>query len=67
MHMPMQTVPQRHAELEAEAPVVCICHHGMRSMQVGVYLDRAGFENVYNLTGGVEAWAVQVDPAMQRY
>lgn len=65
--MPMQTVPARIDELEEEAPIVCICHHGMRSMQVAAFLERNGFSEVTNLTGGVHAWAQQVDPAMPKY
>ena len=65
--MPMQTVPVRLVELNPEDEIVCICHHGMRSAQVAHYLERNGFDNVFNLTGGVDAWATQVDPAMPRY
>ena len=65
--MPMQTVPARIDELDEEAPIVCICHHGMRSMQVAAFLERNGFSEVINLTGGVHAWAQQVDPAMPQY
>ena len=65
--MPMQLVPARQQELDPEQPVVCICHHGARSMQVAAFLERAGFENVTNLTGGIHAWALQVDPAMPTY
>jgi rhodanese-related sulfurtransferase len=65
--MPMNTVPARQEELDPEAPVVCICHHGMRSMQVAAFLERSGFTQVVNLTGGVHAWAQQVDPAMPTY
>jgi len=65
--MPMQTVPARIDELDEAAPIVCICHHGMRSMQVAAFLERNGFSEVINLTGGVHAWAQQVDPAMPQY
>ncbi len=65
--MPMQLVPARQQELDPDQPVVCICHHGARSMQVAAFLERAGFENVTNLTGGIHAWALQVDPAMPTY
>jgi rhodanese-related sulfurtransferase len=65
--MPMQTVPARQEELDPDAPVVCICHHGMRSMQVAAFLERAGFSQVTNLAGGVHAWAQQVDPSMPTY
>ncbi|WP_019141876.1 rhodanese-like domain-containing protein [Noviherbaspirillum massiliense] len=65
--IPMNTIPARMAELEEDAPIVCICHHGMRSMQVAAYLERNGFTQVNNLTGGVHAWAQQVDKSMPTY
>lgn len=65
--MSMASVPARQEELDPERPVVCICHHGARSMQVAAFLERAGFSKVYNLTGGVHGWALQVDPAMPTY
>lgn len=65
--MPMQTVPARLDELDEDAEVVCICHHGGRSMQVAAFLERNGFTKVTNLTGGVHAWSAQVDPTMAQY
>ncbi len=65
--MPMNTVPARIEELDPEAEIVCICHHGGRSMQVASFLERNGFSKVSNLTGGVHAWSQQVDPAMPTY
>lgn len=66
-HIPMGQIPARVAELDEDADIVCICHHGMRSMQVASFLERQGFAKVYNLTGGVDAWAHEVDPAMPKY
>ena len=65
--MPMNVVPEKLSELKPEQPVVCICHHGMRSMQVAVLLEQNGFSRVNNLTGGIHAWAQQVDGAMPTY
>jgi rhodanese-related sulfurtransferase len=65
--MAMQTVPTRFQELDEEAQIVCICHHGARSMQVASWLERQGFAHMINLTGGVHAWALQVDTAMPTY
>lgn len=65
--MPMRTVPARLAELDPDLPVVCICHHGARSMQVASFLEQNGFADVSNLTGGVHAWALQVDNNMPTY
>ncbi len=64
---PMQSIPQRLSGLDTEREVVCICHHGGRSMQVAMFLERQGFASVFNLSGGVDAWARQVDPAMLTY
>jgi rhodanese-related sulfurtransferase len=65
--IPMNEIPARLTELEEEAPVVCICHHGARSMSVAAFLERNGFIQVTNLTGGVHAWAQQVDGSMPTY
>lgn len=65
--MPMHEVPRRLAELSPEADIVVICHHGMRSAQVAVFLEGRGFTNVTNLVGGIDAWSLQVDPAVPRY
>lgn len=65
--IPMASVPARFAELQADAPVVCICHHGGRSMQVALFLKSRGFAQVYNLSGGVDGWAATVDASLKRY
>lgn len=65
--IPMSTIPVRQEELDPQQAVVCICHHGARSMQVAAFLERAGFEDVTNLTGGIHAWALQVNGAMPTY
>ena len=65
--LPMRSVPARHVELKRDSDVVVICHHGARSFQVGQFLEQQGFAKVINLTGGVAAWARDVDPAMPTY
>jgi rhodanese-related sulfurtransferase len=67
IHMPMGSVPARAAELDPETETVVICHHGGRSQQVAAFLERSGFGAVYNLSGGVDAWARQVDRGMPTY
>ena len=66
-HIPMGQIPERLAELDRAQPVVCVCHHGMRSAQVAHFLAREGFETVYNLAGGIDAWSLQVDATVPRY
>ncbi len=65
--MPMSSVPARQEELDPAQPVVCICHHGARSLAVATFLERAGFEQVINLAGGIHGWALQVDGSMPTY
>ena len=65
--IPMGEIAVRIAELDAAQDIVIICHHGGRSMQIAGYLERQGFTSVYNLAGGVDAWARTVDPSMQVY
>jgi rhodanese-related sulfurtransferase len=65
--MPMQSVPARLAELASDSTIVCICHHGGRSMQVANFLESRGYGDVFNMSGGVHAWAQQVDPSMPTY
>ena len=68
LHIPMQKIPARLRELlDADRPIVCYCHHGMRSMQVAMFLEHRGAREVHNLVGGIDAWARLVDPACARY
>ena len=66
-HIAMNLIPLRHNELPDDKPIVVYCHHGMRSMQVALFLEHAGFSDVYNLSGGIQAWSAQIDPGVARY
>ena len=66
-HVPMHEIPDRLAELDPAQPVVCICHHGVRSAQVVAFLQHSGWAHAYNLRGGIDAWSALVDPAVPRY
>ena len=50
-----------------EAEIVIMCHHGNRSAQVTAWLRQQGWTNVFNLDGGIEAYAIAIDPAVGRY
>lgn len=67
LHVPMGEIPSRLNEVRTDKSVVCICHHGVRSMQVAYFLEHNGFEGVYNLQGGIDAWAREVDPQCTTY
>jgi rhodanese-related sulfurtransferase len=66
-HMPMREVPARLGEIDSDREVVAICHHGGRSQQVAIFLEKNGFSKVHNLQGGVDAWSRTVDPAVPLY
>ena len=57
----------RLTELEPNRETVVVCHHGVRSAQVAMYLARMGFEHVLNLSGGIDAWSEEADPSTPRY
>ena len=65
--IPMSELPARSQGLNPDAETVVICHHGVRSYHAARYLESLGFGDVVNLSGGVAAWADEVDPAMPRY
>jgi rhodanese-related sulfurtransferase len=65
--IPMGQITTRADELDTDRPIVCLCHHGMRSLQVAEYLEQRGFADVWNLTGGIDAWSRQVDPDSPTY
>ncbi len=65
--IPMGEVPARFQEIDPEQEIVCLCHHGIRSAQVAAFLARQGCEKVYNLAGGIDAWARRIDPALPVY
>ena len=65
--IPMNEVPGRLAELDPAQPVLSLCHHGMRSLQVANYLMQSGFTEVVNLQGGIDAWSQQVDRSVPLY
>jgi rhodanese-related sulfurtransferase len=65
--IPLREIPGRSAELDEDAPIVCICHHGGRSAQAAMFLESRGFKNIFNLQTGVDGWARQIDPEMKTY
>ncbi|MGH7779459.1 MAG: rhodanese-like domain-containing protein [Candidatus Binataceae bacterium] len=66
-HIPMNDIPARIGELDPERETIVVCHHGMRSAQVGMYLVRNGFKRVVNLAGGINAWSLEADASVPRY
>ena len=67
-NIPMGDVPMRaQQELDPEAHIVVVCHHGVRSLSVTNWLRQQGFEKVQSLRGGIDGWARTVDPKVPLY
>jgi rhodanese-related sulfurtransferase len=65
--IPMHTIPPHLSELDRNQPIAVLCHHGGRSMQVAAFLVQQGFSHVANITGGINAWSLQVDASVPTY
>ncbi|MCA9603633.1 MAG: monothiol glutaredoxin, Grx4 family [Myxococcales bacterium] len=65
---PLDAAGRAHLDaLSRDVPVVFVCHHGIRSAGAAEHCLRAGFREVSNLTGGIDAWSRDVDPSVPRY
>jgi rhodanese-related sulfurtransferase len=67
LHIPLSELAARVDELVLEAPVAIICHHGVRSRHAGRFLEDRGFKEVFNVRGGIDAWALEIERDMSRY
>lgn len=67
LHIPMMTLPARLHELDRGQPILALCHHGARSLQCVAFLAQQGYEAVYNIAGGIDAWSREVDADVPRY
>jgi rhodanese-related sulfurtransferase len=66
--MPMGDVTSRaHTELDPDAHIVVLCHHGQRSLSVALWLRGQGFERAQSLAGGIDRWSRAIDPKVPRY
>ncbi len=66
LNIPMGEVAARLSDLDPDRETIVLCHHGIRSAQVAMFLARNGFELVTNLAGGIDAWS-DIDPSVPRY
>jgi len=65
--IPMGAIPANLQKLDTDDPVVCYCHHGMRSLDVANWLRTQGVSNAKSLAGGIERWSLEIDPNVPRY
>jgi len=67
LHIPLNEIPLRLKELDANSDIIVMCKAGGRSRRAAEFLARSGFRNVSNLTGGIDAWSSDVDPTLPPY
>lgn len=67
VHLPLSQMGERWQELKELTNLVLVCHHGMRSERAARFLEKNGFGGLAHLGGGLDAWAVEIDPDMPRY
>ena len=65
--IPMGSIPANLQALDSDDDVICYCHHGMRSLDVAVWLRSQGVASAKSLAGGIERWSQEIDPRMRRY
>jgi len=67
VHIPLDELSKRVAELDPTAEIVVFCHHGIRSAHAVSFLRAAGFSRARNLVGGIDQWSREIDPAVPMY
>ena len=67
LHIPLGELPARLGEIPTDRPAAVLCHHGSRSAMAQQFLNAGGSISVYNVVGGIDAWATTVDPSLPRY
>lgn len=67
MLLPLNELHSATSQIPKDKPIAVCCHHGVRSKYAIEYLEQMGFSNLYNLEGGIHAWAMEVDNLMSVY
>jgi rhodanese-related sulfurtransferase len=65
--IPMGSIPSSLQKLDTDDPVICYCHHGMRSLDVVNWLRQQGVSTAKSLAGGIDRWSLEIDPRVPRY
>ena len=65
--IPMGSIPSMVQKLDTDEPVICYCHHGMRSLDVVNWLRHQGISSAKSLAGGIDRWSLEIDPRVPRY
>ena len=67
IHFPLSLISENFNLLPKNIPIIVYCHHGIRSMKAVNFLLKNGFDKVFNLDGGINAWSIQIDPSIPKY
>lgn len=68
LNIPMGELPARaNNELDPDATIVVLCHHGARSLNVTAWLRNQGFEHTQSMAGGINQWSLEIDPSVPLY
>jgi rhodanese-related sulfurtransferase len=67
LHIPMRELQGRVREIPRDRPVVVLCHAGERSARIARFLVTDGLQDVYNLEGGIDEYALKIDHSVGRY
>ena len=65
--IPLNTLPHHVDSLPSDQEIVVYCHHGQRSLYAVAFLQQNGFDAAKNLIGGIDQWAAEIDPTLERY
>lgn len=65
--IPLGEIVTRYQELDPQLPTAVLCHHGVRSARAAQFLLSVGFTHVMNISGGIDRWSREVDPAVRTY
>jgi adenylyltransferase/sulfurtransferase len=65
--IPMGAIPANLQKLDVDGEVICYCHHGVRSLDVAVWLREHGVARARSMSGGIDRWSVEIDPKIPRY
>lgn len=65
--IPMGSIPANLQKLDVDGEVICYCHHGVRSLDVAVWLRSQGVERARSMAGGIDRWSIEIDPTVPRY
>ncbi|MBY0280808.1 MAG: sulfurtransferase [Alphaproteobacteria bacterium] len=67
LHLPLDQLAEKLHEIPTDKPLYTLCHHGIRSGHAAILLKNAGFKDVSNIKGGIDAWAKEIDSTLKTY